>query len=198
MNKLENELEAVKFTIRELEKEKENTNDKELANKIDEKINEFEEYRLELLEKTQVLPKELIEFDYVDTSSQIKDYNINPETIDDISSIIFNMFKDFTEDNQNFVNDNSSWQDLSSEDKEYCSKYAVRILNRLYFKHNIKFFPISWREDDQVSNVKLTNQALNVLRMLFKYAFNHNYIKSEFREKRIDNYTSQEVFYEEK
>ena len=138
MNKLENELEAVKFTIRELEKEKENTNDKELANKIDEKINEFEEYRLELLEKTQVLPKELIEFDYVDTSSQIKDYNINPETIDDISSIIFNMFKDFTEDNQNFVNDNSSWQDLSSEDKEYCSKYAVRILNRLYFKHNIK------------------------------------------------------------
>ena len=138
MNKLENELEATKFTISELKKQKETTNDKELSIKIDEKIKEFEEYRLELLEKTQVLPKELIEFDYVDTSSQIKDYNINPETIDDISSIIFNMFKDFTEDNQNFVNDNSSWQDLSSEDKEYCNKYAVRILNRLYFKHNIK------------------------------------------------------------
>ena len=72
------------------------------------------------------------------------------------------------------------------------------ILAAHFYKHNIKFFPISWREDDQVSNVKLTNQALNVLGMLFKYAFNHNYIKSEFREKRIDNYTSQEVFYEEK
>lgn len=137
MNKLENELEAVKFTISELEKEKENTNDKELANKIDEKINEFEEYRLELLEKTQVLPKELIEFDYVDTSSQIKDYNIKPETINDTAKIIYQMFKEFKfSDNFDFVND--SWEDLTDEDKKYCGMYAVRILNRLYFKHNIK------------------------------------------------------------
>ncbi len=67
------------------------------------------------------------------------------------------------------------------------------ILATNYYKHNIKFFPISWREDDQVSNVKLTSQACNVLSMLFKYFVNHKYINSEFREKIIDNYTSQEV-----
>lgn len=29
-----------------------------------------------------------------------------------------------------------------------------------------EFFPISWREDDQISNVKMTSQAVNTLRML--------------------------------
>lgn len=31
---------------------------------------------------------------------------------------------------------------------------------------NIEFFPISWREDDQVSNVKMTSQAINTLKIL--------------------------------
>ena len=30
----------------------------------------------------------------------------------------------------------------------------------------VEFFPISWREDDQVSNVKMTSQAINTLRLL--------------------------------
>ena len=47
------------------------------------------------------------------------------------------------------------------------------ILAAHFYKQNIKFFPISWREADQVSNVKLTSQAFNVLGMLFRYAFNH-------------------------
>lgn len=72
------------------------------------------------------------------------------------------------------------------------------ILATHYYKQNIKFFPISWREDDQVSNVKLTSQAFNVLGMLFKYFINHKYIKTEFRDKVIDNYTSQEIFDEKK
>ena len=73
----------------------------------------------------------------------------------------------------------------------YCMVLATH-----YYKHNIKFFPISWREDDQVSNVKLTSQAFNVLGMLLKYFFKHEYIKSEFRDKIIDKYTSQEIFNE--
>jgi glycosyltransferase involved in cell wall biosynthesis len=32
--------------------------------------------------------------------------------------------------------------------------------------HAIRFFPISWREDDQVSNAKLTSQGLRMLRLL--------------------------------
>ncbi len=75
----------------------------------------------------------------------------------------------------------------------YCMVLATH-----YYKQNIKFFPISWREDDQVSNVKLTSQAFNVLGMLFKYLINHKYIKSEFREKVIEEYTSQEVLDEKK
>ena len=67
------------------------------------------------------------------------------------------------------------------------------VLASQYYKHQIKFFPITWREDDQVSNVKLTNQAINVLKMLFRYFINHDYIKEEFREKEIQEYTSQEV-----
>ena len=50
MNKLENELEAVKFTISELKKKQENVNDKELSDKIQKEIDAFEKYRLELLD----------------------------------------------------------------------------------------------------------------------------------------------------
>lgn len=70
------------------------------------------------------------------------------------------------------------------------------ILASNYYKHNIKFFPIVWREEDQVSNVKMTSQALNVLKMLFKYAIKHEYIKEEFRDKKVENYTYKEIEYE--
>lgn len=71
------------------------------------------------------------------------------------------------------------------------------ILASHYYKHNIKFFPISWREEDQVSNVKLASQATNVLKMLFKYFINKKYINSEFRENIVEKYTSKEIFNEE-
>ena len=35
----------------------------------------------------------------------------------------------------------------------------------------VHFFPISWREDDQVSNVKMASQALHTLRAPLLYAF---------------------------
>lgn len=63
-----------------------------------------------------------------------------------------------------------------------------------FYKHNISFFPISWREDDQISNVKMTSQALNVLKMLIKYAFcKEKFIKSEMRTKEIGEYLADEV-----
>lgn len=68
------------------------------------------------------------------------------------------------------------------------------ILASNYYKHNIKFEPISWREDDQVSNVKMVNQAITVLKMVFSYIINKNkFIKKEFREKIIDKYTAKKV-----
>ncbi len=36
---------------------------------------------------------------------------------------------------------------------------------------NMRFFPLSWREADQVSNVKLVSQSLRVLRLPFAYRF---------------------------
>ena len=67
------------------------------------------------------------------------------------------------------------------------------ILATHYYHHKIKFFPISWREDDQKSNVKLFSQAFTVLGIMNKYAINHNYIKSELRDHPIKQYTYQEV-----
>lgn len=67
------------------------------------------------------------------------------------------------------------------------------ILASHYYKHNISFFPITWREDDQVSNVKMMSQATNVLSMLFKYIFNHKYILNEFRDNPIDKYSAKEI-----
>lgn len=71
------------------------------------------------------------------------------------------------------------------------------ILATNYYKQKIKFFPITWRKSDQISNVKLTGQAINVLKMIFKYSLNNKYIEQEFRDKVIEKYTTQEIKNEE-
>lgn len=45
------------------------------------------------------------------------------------------------------------------------------LLSAIDQKRNLKFFPISWREVDQVSNVKMTSQALKTLSILWDYIF---------------------------
>lgn len=69
----------------------------------------------------------------------------------------------------------------------------VMILASHYYKHDIRFYPVSWREDDQVSNVKMVNQAINVLKMAFEYFLDNEKIKQEYRDKERDAYTSQEI-----
>ena len=56
------------------------------------------------------------------------------------------------------------------------------ILASHYYRHRIMFFPITWREEDQVSNVKMASQAVSVLKMLAAYGRNHEFIKTELRE----------------
>lgn len=70
----------------------------------------------------------------------------------------------------------------------YCMVMAAH-----YYKQKCFFFPITWREEDQVSNVKMTSQAVSVLKILLRYAIRHDFIKSEFREKRIKKYGYKEV-----
>lgn len=68
------------------------------------------------------------------------------------------------------------------------------IMAAKYYKHDMIFFPISWREFDQVSNVKMMNQAVKVLRMLFGFFFNPKAITTnEYRNTPIEHYTSTEI-----
>jgi glycosyltransferase involved in cell wall biosynthesis len=57
------------------------------------------------------------------------------------------------------------------------------------------FFPISWREDDQISNVKLFSQAAKTLKIAIKFFFSnkHKYIQKEFRSKPITEYLADDV-----
>jgi len=62
------------------------------------------------------------------------------------------------------------------------------ILASQYYGHDIRFFPISWREEDQVSNVKMMNQAVTVLNMLKEYYFDPAVITDDYREKTVEAY----------
>lgn len=62
-----------------------------------------------------------------------------------------------------------------------------------YYNHDICYYPISWKETDQVSNVKMGKQALKVLDMLIDYAENKASIMSEYREKQIESYEAIEI-----
>ena len=69
----------------------------------------------------------------------------------------------------------------------------VMILASHYYNHDIIFYPVSWREEDQVSNVKMVNQAITVLKMAFSYMFNKEVIKQEYREVEREAYTCQQI-----
>ena len=52
------------------------------------------------------------------------------------------------------------------------------------------FFPISWREEDQVSNTKLTSFAMSLLKMCGQYLTGRQaFVKREMRAKTVSEYT---------
>lgn len=69
------------------------------------------------------------------------------------------------------------------------------VMGSAYYKHKVKFFPIIWREDDQVSNVKMMNQAITVLKLLASFVLNKKkFVKSEHRDKVVKKYTAQVIY----
>ena len=42
----------------------------------------------------------------------------------------------------------------------------------VYSKSNFKFFPLTWREEDQISNAKFFKQSREILKVVFRYKFN--------------------------
>lgn len=69
------------------------------------------------------------------------------------------------------------------------------VMGSAYYKHKVKFFPIIWREEDQVSNVKMVSQAITVLQLLASFAMDRKkFVEAEHRDKVVDAYTAQVVY----
>ncbi|WP_426345319.1 glycosyltransferase family 2 protein [Alcaligenes sp. HNGD-HTN06] len=63
------------------------------------------------------------------------------------------------------------------------------ILASVAWKWNIRFVPITWREDDQISNVKLARQSIQVLGILKRYIFNRTaFMKGNYSGRPADDY----------
>ena len=71
----------------------------------------------------------------------------------------------------------------------------LMILASCYYKQNMMFYPISWREEDQISNNKLLNFSCSLLKMLWRYMKNKKkYIEQDMRTKKIDEYSAQIIY----
>ncbi len=69
------------------------------------------------------------------------------------------------------------------------------ILGSAYYKHKLLFFPICWSEDDQVSNVKMVNQALAVLGLLASYVLRpKGFVEGEHRDVPLAQYEADEIY----
>ncbi len=70
-------------------------------------------------------------------------------------------------------------------------RFNIYLLLGLFRKKlNTLFFPISWREDDQVSNVKMTSQALKTLQLLVQSILNSTSFEStDHRSVKHETYT---------
>ncbi len=65
------------------------------------------------------------------------------------------------------------------------------VLSEIYLNQKVSFFPLTWREDDQISNVKLFRQSIKVLKLLIQFAINKKqFIQNEHRSKNIKSYIS--------
>lgn len=66
----------------------------------------------------------------------------------------------------------------------------VMLLASYYRRQAVRFFPISWREEDQRSNVKLFQQAFKVLRLLGSYFVGRGaFLANDMRGKPFDRYS---------
>lgn len=74
----------------------------------------------------------------------------------------------------------------------------IMLLASYSYKQKVKFFPITWREEDQVSNVKLFRQAFKVLELLARYALSRKkFIRSEMRVVQHKNYNGEIIYHKE-
>ncbi len=71
----------------------------------------------------------------------------------------------------------------------------LMILASCHYKQNMLFYPISWREEDQVSNNKLWSFSCALLAMLWRYVWKGEmYLKQDLRGKKTGKYTVQVIW----
>ena len=61
-----------------------------------------------------------------------------------------------------------------------------------FYNQTIRFFPISWREKDQISNVKLGSQGIKTLKILFDYIDCPTSLRGEYRDTSVASYKAEE------
>lgn len=72
------------------------------------------------------------------------------------------------------------------------------ILASCYYRQKLLFYPISWREEDQVSNNKLWSFSVALLKMLGNYMIGKkSYMERDMRTKKIEDYKAK-IIYENK
>ena len=139
------------------------------SDKIQEEIDEFEKYRLELLDKTKVLPKKLVQMEVDNTDEKIKEYSVNDEVLNDLAMLEHTQWCEliqsikpsivkliglidlemlsgedmvFVEEQLDMLDEWSyllvPFDELPEDRKEFSRLYAYRVVDRLYFMHNIK------------------------------------------------------------
>jgi glycosyltransferase involved in cell wall biosynthesis len=68
----------------------------------------------------------------------------------------------------------------------------VMLLGSYHRRQTVRYFPISWREEDQISNVKLFRQAFKVLGLLAGYGLRHEaFLAKELRARAFEAYSGQ-------
>lgn len=69
------------------------------------------------------------------------------------------------------------------------------VLALRYYNQTYKFFPLTWSEDDQVSNVKMMSQAISTLGLVLESIFKRKkFFEREHRVKVIDKYSAEVVY----
>lgn len=91
---------------------------------------------------------------------------------------------------------------VSVLENEYFMKYPdtlyfndLMILASCYYKQKIIFYPISWWEEDQVSNNRLWSFSCSLLKMLWQYTKDKKgYLEQDMRSKKIGRYTAKVIW----
>lgn len=72
--------------------------------------------------------------------------------------------------------------------------YVYMLIYGVASKSKFKFFPLTWREDDQISNAKFFKQARQIFAITVKNVFNKKIIFTKENELSKIDYSSQEIY----